>query len=113
MTEILAIFLIAFGVLFDVAGCIGLVRFPDVYNRIQASSKCVAVGTSFIIFGSVLLIGSTAAIIKGLICIALILITSSTAAHALGRAAHRSGVKLWSGSVIDHYREDTEKGLTP
>ncbi len=109
MTEIIGIAFIAFGVLFDISGCIGLVRLPDVYNRIQASSKCVAAGTSLIIIGSVVLLGTMAAAIKGGICITFILLTSSTAAHALARAAHRSGVKPWHGTVVDKYQEDRDK----
>ena len=93
--------LIVIGVLFDLSGCVGLVRLPDVYNRIQASTKCVVLGTTLILLGSVVWLGSLAALVKGLACILFILITSSTAAHALARAAHRSGVELWSGSVVD------------
>jgi len=109
MTEILGIAFIAIGVLFDISGCIGLVRLPDVYNRIQASSKCVAAGTSLIIIGSVILVGTAAAAVKGGICIAFILITSSTAAHALAHAAYRSGLKPWTGTIVDKYQEDTDK----
>jgi len=106
MSEILGIAIIAIGVLFDIFGCIGLLRLPDVYNRIQASTKCVTVGTCFILVGSLILLGSLPGTIKGLICIVFILITSPTAAHALARAAHRSGVKLWDQSVLDQYEED-------
>ncbi len=38
----------------------------------------------------------------------MVLITSSTAAHALSRAAHRSGVPLADESVVDRYVEDME-----
>jgi len=106
MSEILGIAIIAIGVLFDIFGCIGLLRLPDVYNRIQASTKCVTVGTCFILVGSLILLGSLPGTIKGIICIVFILITSPTAAHALARAAHRSGVKLWDQSVLDQYEED-------
>ena len=40
-----------------------------------------------------------------------ILITSPTAAHALARGAHASGVKLWKDSVVDKYAEDNEPGV--
>ena len=100
--------LIVIGVLFDVSGCVGLVRLPDVYNRIQASTKCVVLGTALILLGAVVWLGTAPAIVKGLICILFILITSATAAHALSRAAHRSGVRLWKGSVVDRYEEDLE-----
>ena len=110
MNELIGLALILVGVAFDLSGCVGLVRLPDVYNRIQASTKCVVLGTTFILLGALLWLGSTAALVKGLVCILFILVTSSTAAHALSRAAHNSGVKLWEKSVVDRYAEDSKKG---
>ena len=106
MIEIIGVIIISIGVLFDIFGCIGLVRLPDVYNRLQSATKCVTVGTCFILAGSLIMLESVSGAIKGVICIALILITSPTAAHALARAAYRSGIELWQGSVVDRYRED-------
>jgi multicomponent Na+:H+ antiporter subunit G len=34
--------------------------------------------------------------------------TSPTGAHAIARAAHRSGIRLWEGSVMDKYADDRE-----
>lgn len=107
--DLTGLLLVAVGVAFDVFGCIGLVRLPDVYNRLQAATKCVTVGTCFIIAGSVLVLGTVAGAFKGALCLAFVLVTSPTAAHALARAAHRSGVALCEGSVIDRYAEDTGK----
>ena len=106
MNESIGLTLIVIGVLFDITGCIGLVRLPDVYNRIQASTKCVVLGTTFILLGSLVWLDSLPATVKGLLCILFILITSSTAAHALARAAHQSGVPLCEQSVTDRYAED-------
>ena len=106
--QIAGLALIVIGVLFDLSGCIGLVRLPDVYNRIQASTKCVVLGTTMILLGAVIWLGTVHVIIKGLLCILFILITSSTAAHALSRAAHRSGVPLDECSVVDRYARDHE-----
>ena len=49
--DTLGYILIVVGVGFDLLGCIGLVRFPDVYNRLQAATKCVTLGTAFLLFG--------------------------------------------------------------
>ena len=106
MSETIGLSLVVIGILFDLSGCIGLVRLPDVYNRIQASTKCVTIGTSLIVVGSVVWLGTLAALVKGALCVAFILVTSATAAHALARAAHRSGVKLCEQSVVDRYAED-------
>ncbi|MFH1784602.1 MAG: monovalent cation/H(+) antiporter subunit G [bacterium] len=99
---------ITVGLAFDVFGCVGLVRLPDVYNRLQAATKCVTLGTCSILFGTFLIVGFTAAGIKALLCIVFLILTSPVAAHAIARGAHRAGVKLWSGSVIDRYAEDKE-----
>ncbi len=99
---------IVIGLAFDVFGCIGLVRLPDIYNRLQASTKCVTLGTCSILFGTFLILGFTAAGLKALLCIVFLLLTSPVAAHAIARGAHRSGVKLWKDSVVDKYAEDKE-----
>ncbi len=106
MSEIIGVTVVAIGVLFDIFGCIGLLRLPDVYNRLQSGTKCVTVGTCFILAGSLILLESVPGTAKGVICIAFILVTSPTAAHVLAKAAHRSGIKLWDGSVVDQYRDD-------
>ena len=108
MSEFIGYVLLAIGVGFDLFGCIGLVRLPDVYNRLQAATKCVTLGTAMILLSMFFFAGFGAITIKGLLCIWFILITSPTAAHAISRAAHRSGIKLWEGSYIDKYAEDRE-----
>ena len=112
MNEKIGLAIIVIGVLFDISGCIGLVRLPDVYNRIQASTKCVVLGTTLILVGSLFMLNTLAATVKGVICILFILITSAVAAHALSRAAHRSGVPLWEQSVVDKYAKDGEARTT-
>ena len=71
------------GVLFDLLGAIGLIRFPDVYNRLQASTKCVTLGTVGIMIGIFLIKGFTPMGVKALICGGVLLLTSPVAAHAL------------------------------
>jgi multicomponent Na+:H+ antiporter subunit G len=59
--------------------------------------------------GMFLIFGFTAVGMKALLCGVFLLITSPTAAHALSRAAYRSGIKLWDKSVVDRYGEDLRK----
>ena len=99
---------IAIGLAFDFFGCLGLVRLPDVYNRLQAATKSVTLGTCSILFGTFLVVGPTAAGLKSLLCIVFILLTAPVAAHAVARGAHRSGFKLWDKSIVDKYAEDKE-----
>ena len=109
MNENIGMAVIVLGLLFDFFGCVGLIRFPDVYNRLQASAKCVTLGTCGILFGLFLFKGFSATGIKALLCMVFILLTAPVSAHALARAAYRSGVKPYSGTVVDQYGEDIEK----
>ena len=98
------------GVFFNILAGIGLLRFPDVYTRLHAGTKCTTFGSIFIV-GSVILIGlkvwlfdnstsgSVLALHAGFALVA-ILLTNPTGAHAIARAAHRSGVKP-VGAVVD------------
>ncbi len=108
MSETIGYIILSVGVAFDLFGCIGLVRLPDVYNRLQAATKSATLGTALILISVFFFTGFGAIGIKALLCIWFILITSPTAAHAISRAAHRSGIKLWEGSVMDKYADDRE-----
>ncbi|MFH1354714.1 MAG: monovalent cation/H(+) antiporter subunit G [Candidatus Omnitrophota bacterium] len=106
MNEIIGMILIVIGLGFNFFGCLGLVRLPDVYNRLQAATKSVTLGTCSILLGLFLFKGFTAGGIKAMLCIGFIVLTAPVAAHALARGAHKSGVKLCKGSVCDKYAED-------
>ena len=106
MSETIALIVMAIGLFFDIVGCIGLVRLPDVYNRLQASTKCVTLGTFLILIGVVIRFGFDSMGWKAILCLWFIAMTSPTAAHAISRGAHRAGFKLWPGSVTDRYAED-------
>lgn len=106
MNETIGYLFIVIGLIFDFFGCLGLLRFPDVYNRLHSSIKCVTLGTSSILFGLFLYKGFSATGIKALLCIVFLMLTAPVSAHVLARSAHKSGVKLWGKSVCDKYADD-------
>ena len=103
MIETAGFMIITVGLAFDFLGCLGLVRFPDVYSRLQASAKCITLGTCGILAGLLMLKGFSLTGIKALACIMFILLTSPLSAHALARSAYRSGVKPCKETVVDEY----------
>jgi multicomponent Na+:H+ antiporter subunit G len=108
MNEIFGFIFIVIGITFDFFGCLGLIRFPDVYNRLHSSIKCVTLGTCSILFGLFLYKGFSPSGVKALLCILFLVLTAPVSAHALARSAHKSGVKLWNNSVCDKYAEDKD-----
>ena len=111
MSSIIGLVFISVGLAFDFFGCLGLVRLPDVYTRLQAATKCVTLGTCSILFGTFLIVGFTAAGMKALLCIVFLVLTAPVSAHAVARGAHRAGIKLAPGSVVDRYAQDKEHSL--
>ncbi|MDP3790779.1 MAG: monovalent cation/H(+) antiporter subunit G [Candidatus Omnitrophota bacterium] len=107
MNENIGIALIITGLAFDFFGCVGLIRFPDVYGRLQAAAKCVTLGTCGILLGLFLFKGFSPTGIKALLCLFFIILTAPVSAHALARGAYKSGVKPWKGTIKDEYSANT------
>ncbi|MDW7651259.1 MAG: monovalent cation/H(+) antiporter subunit G [Bacillota bacterium] len=97
MTAIIILFLAA-GVFFFFIGVIGLLRLPDVYSRMHATTKCDTLGAGLILFALVLYSGFTNASVKLLFMIAFIWLTNPTAAHVIARAAYRNKAQVCEGS---------------
>ena len=105
--------LIYIGIIFGFLGVVGLVRLPDVYNRLQAATKCVTFGSAGILLGVLFIEGFTDFGFKAVLGIIFIFLSSPTAAHAIARAAHRSRIELCSQSIVDQYEEAKELKTEP
>ncbi len=102
---ILAHALILVGTLFLFLGALGVYRFPDVYNRLQAGTKATTLGALSLMLGVGL--AQPAWLPKTLVIMLFVLLTNPVSSHAIGRASYKSGYPLWEGSVVDHCK-DTE-----
>lgn len=105
-------FLVLFGTIFYLLSTLGLIRMPDVYNRMQTATKSATLGSLGVIVGTGVWaidhVGSYAWLPKTIVIAVFLLLTNPISAHALIRAAYRSGIPLWEGSVVDRYREALE-----
>lgn len=99
------IILICIGVLFNTFGCIGLIRLPDVYNRLQAATKCVTLGCCSILVGVTVHFGISDAGFKALVAIPILFFSATVAAHALIRGSYHFGTKLSDKTIRDDYKE--------
>jgi multicomponent Na+:H+ antiporter subunit G len=104
MINTITLILISIGVLFNILGCIGLLRLPDAYNRLQAATKCVTLGCCSILMAVIIHFGFSDGGAKALIAIPILFFSSTVAAHALVRGTYHFGVKLSDKSVKDDYK---------
>ncbi len=79
------------GLFFLAVATIGLLRLPDVYNRLHATTKCDTLGAGLVLL-SLALQSEMAVAIRLALLIIFIVITNPTAAHVIARAAYRTGI---------------------
>ncbi len=101
--QIIGAFITLAGSIFLFLGALGLMRMPDVYNRIQAGTKATTLGTMLSLLGLGLIMPGWFG--KIIILIVFVLITNPVSSHVLARAAHFSGIPLSPKTVVDKLAE--------
>ncbi|NGZ77563.1 monovalent cation/H(+) antiporter subunit G [Saccharibacillus alkalitolerans] len=113
--EWLSVLLILAGALLSVFSAFGLIRLPDVYLRSHAATKSSTLGVLCVLTGVFLYFASAmqTASMNVLLGIVFFFITAPLAGHLNGRAAYRSGVPLWNGTVRDELAEAIKAAGSP
>jgi multicomponent Na+:H+ antiporter subunit G len=91
MTLLIGNILLFIGASFLFLGALGLVRMPDVYNRIQAGTKATTFGVMAMLAGIAVHHPDWSA--KLFIIIIFVILTSPIASSTLARSAYLSGIK--------------------
>ncbi len=104
--DVIAYIFIAIGTFFLLVGAIGLIRMPDMFTRMHASTKCTTLGSMSTLVGVALLMQGTVAV-KAVLIIIFIVLGNPTSAHAIARAAYRTGTRMKIGSY-DALKEESE-----
>jgi len=92
MNIIADIFLVAGGAAIAIGG-LGMLRMPDVYNRLQAGTKTVTMGAMSLLLGIGLYHPGWWA--KLVVIAGFILFTNPVGSSSIARAARISGIKPW------------------
>jgi multicomponent Na+:H+ antiporter subunit G len=87
--EFVSAALIATGVIFFVAGVVGLLRFPDTLTRLHALTKADNLGLGLIVLGLLPRTADGLAAGKLVIIWLLVMLASATVSQLVGRAARR------------------------
>ncbi len=78
---------------------IGLVRMPDVYNRLQVGTKASTMGTLLSLLGIAIIHPTWAG--KLIILILFVLFTNPVSSHVLARASHYINIRISKRTVVD------------
>lgn len=89
---------------------IGVLRMPDVFTRMQASTKASTLGLGCLLAGVALRNPEFAFVVRSVSIAAFMLLTTAVAAHVIARAAARSGAALWEGTRVDERPSHMTKG---
>lgn len=105
----LVVVLIAVGSFFLLVGTIGLLRLPDVYNRMHATSKASTLGAASIFLAGAAYFGPRNAGLTALVGIVFLFLTAPTGAHMISRAAQKMGVSFYGDVEWPADTDDTER----
>ena len=109
MSAALTIAFMALGSAFMLIAAIGLVRLPDLFTRMQAATKASTLGVVCLALAAVARFGLEGVGVPALLVIVFMFLTAPVAAHVLSRAAYRTKVPLWKGSIRDELGDDLRK----
>ena len=104
MIDFISIVFIIIGALFIFLSGLGLIRMPDLYTRMSATTKASTLGVGFIVLGTVFFFGDVGLISRGIIIIIFIMLTAPVAAHMIGRAAYFDKTPIWNGTKFDELK---------
>ena len=107
MTDILTAVMWVAGAAFALLAAVGVLRMPDVFTRMQASTKASTLGLGCLLIGAALQLGDFASFIRVVSIGAFILLTTPVAAHVIARASYLADVPLWDGTVLDERRPNS------
>jgi multicomponent Na+:H+ antiporter subunit G len=110
LRAVLTAALILVGSAFLAVGTIGLLRFPNVYNRLHATSKATTLGAASVFLAGFVHFGTRDAGLTSFIGIVFLFLTAPTGAHMISRSAHRMGVTFVGGA---EWPRNPETGSEP
>lgn len=93
LLQTISLLLMSVGCFFFLAGSVGMLRFPDVFTRLHASTKSDNLGLGLVLLGLCLQMDSGLAAAKLALIWALVIISGATVCHIVARAVLASGTK--------------------
>jgi multicomponent Na+:H+ antiporter subunit G len=105
MNEQFSALLLVIGALFMLLAGLGILRLPDLFMRLQASTKASTLGVGCMLLAAAIHFQDLAVTTRAVLVIAFFFLTAPVGAHMIARAAYAVGVPLWEGTIADELRD--------
>lgn len=90
LRDIAVVFFLLSGTFFFLVGVVGLIRMPDVFTRMHATTKCDTMGAGLIFLGLILWKGLSLVSLVVFLVLLFLWITNPTAAHFIAKGAYQT-----------------------
>lgn len=101
MKESIVIFLLVLGTIFIFLAAVGLLKMPDVFLRMSASTIAATLGVSSILIALAVHFSTFGITVHVIGTNIFLFLTVPVGAHLMGRAAHKAKYKQWDKTVVD------------
>lgn len=115
--EVMEIAAFVIGAAFCLLAGVGILRMPDIYTRMQASTKAGTLGIACLIIGVGIHFSDTLTGLEAALVVAFLFLTAPIASHLIARASYIMNVAPWEKNVIDDmascYDQSSQELLSP
>jgi multicomponent Na+:H+ antiporter subunit G len=107
VTDWIAAGLFLAGATLALLAAVGVLRMPDIFTRMQASTKASTLGLGCLVAGMAIRNPDPWFVVRAASIAAFMMLTTAVAAHVIARAAAMSGAPLWEGTLADERPDAT------
>ena len=98
------------GLYFALAGTMGLLKMPDAFSRMQASTCISTLGMLCVMIGALLyaifVMHSASTAVKVALVGVFIMVTNPIGSHAIAKGAYKAGIRPEKEMTVDEYGRD-------
>ena len=106
MIEFISLVLLLAGTAFIIISALGVVRMPDLYLRMSASTKSSTLGVGLVLLSAAVYFHEDFGEASRAVAIVFfLLLTAPVSAHLIGRAAYHTGTPLWDKTRYDDLKD--------
>ena len=107
LLQYVAAALMVAGAVFSLLAAVGVLRLPDLYTRMHAASKAGVVGAGLVLLAVAVESGEGSVVVRAVLGILFLLLTTPVSAHLLAKAAYRAGYRPAAITTINDLEKET------